>query len=193
MNMGIMPTKIELILEHSQQGVSNDILVSIEGVEELKRNVWIKGVKKAALHKHLGRNQHQDSRIKKAQELKTKTSANSDIKDTSSETKLRGRLLAIFQDDAKYEHVGQDTRSQDGKDDKDKQRKYVKISKLKTKSKDNDKGSRSKIRQHEGTSLQHNKDQRFKNSTTKQSQEVQGSKIQDLTSGIRRPHIREDC
>ncbi|GKE86047.1 hypothetical protein Tco_1559789 [Tanacetum coccineum] len=27
---------------------------------------------------------------------------------------------------------------------------------------------------------------------TKQSQEVQGSKIQDLTSGIRRPHIRGD-
>ncbi|GJS99247.1 hypothetical protein Tco_0820417 [Tanacetum coccineum] len=54
---------------------------------------------------------HQDSRIKKAQELKTKTSANSDIKDPSSETKLLGRLLASFQDDAKYEHVGQDTRS----------------------------------------------------------------------------------
>nr|GEW62086.1 uncharacterized mitochondrial protein AtMg00810-like [Tanacetum cinerariifolium] len=36
---------------------------------------------------------HQDSRIKKSQELKTKTSVNSDIKDPSSETKLRGRLL----------------------------------------------------------------------------------------------------
>ncbi|GJX26844.1 hypothetical protein Tco_0233140 [Tanacetum coccineum] len=57
----------------------------------------------------------------------------------------QGRLLASFQDDAKYEHVGQDTRSQDGKDDKDKQGKDLKISKLKTKSKDNDKGSRSKI------------------------------------------------
>ncbi|GJY49335.1 DNA helicase, partial [Tanacetum coccineum] len=56
---------------------------------------------------------HQDSRIKKAQELKTKTSANSDIKDKSSKTKLRGRLLESFQEDAKYEHVGQDTRSQD--------------------------------------------------------------------------------
>ncbi|GJU70826.1 hypothetical protein Tco_1262231 [Tanacetum coccineum] len=62
---------------------------------------------------------HQDSRIKKAQELKTKTSANSDIKDNSSETKLRGRLLESFQEDAKYEHVGQDTRSQGGKDDQD--------------------------------------------------------------------------
>ncbi|GKB78841.1 hypothetical protein Tco_0945736 [Tanacetum coccineum] len=49
---------------------------------------------------------HQDSRIKKAQELKTKTFANSDIKDPSLETKLQGRLLASFQDDAKYEHVG---------------------------------------------------------------------------------------
>ncbi|GJW08144.1 hypothetical protein Tco_1570567 [Tanacetum coccineum] len=60
---------------------------------------------------------HQDSRIKKAQELKIKTFANSDIKDNSLETKLRGRLLESFQGDAKYEHVGQDTRSQGGKDD----------------------------------------------------------------------------
>nr|GEV23728.1 reverse transcriptase domain-containing protein [Tanacetum cinerariifolium] len=47
---GIIPTKIELTLEQSQQGVSNDVLVSIEEVEELKRNVWIKGENKAALH-----------------------------------------------------------------------------------------------------------------------------------------------
>ncbi|GJT43816.1 hypothetical protein Tco_0952531 [Tanacetum coccineum] len=104
----------------------------------------------------------------------------------------QGRLLESFQKDAKYEHVGKDTRSQGGKDDQDKQGKDLEISKSKTKSKDNDKGSRSKITHHEGTSLQHNKDQRLKNSTTKQSQEVQGSKIQDLTSGIRRPHIRGD-
>ncbi|GJZ48954.1 hypothetical protein Tco_0603144 [Tanacetum coccineum] len=48
-NKGIMPTKIELTLEQSQQGVSNDVLVSIEGVEELKRDVWIKCENKAAL------------------------------------------------------------------------------------------------------------------------------------------------
>ncbi|GJX43833.1 hypothetical protein Tco_0260509 [Tanacetum coccineum] len=96
---------------------------------------------------------HQDPRIKKAQELKTKTSANSDIKDNSSETKLRGRLLESFQKDAKYEHVGQDTRSQGGKDNQDKQGKDLEILKSKTKSKDNDKGSRLKITQHEGTSL----------------------------------------
>ncbi|GKA23054.1 hypothetical protein Tco_0709016 [Tanacetum coccineum] len=63
---------------------------------------------------------HQDSRIKKAQELKTNTSANSDINDPSSEIKLRGRLLESFQIDAKYEHVGQDTRSQGGKEHKEK-------------------------------------------------------------------------
>ncbi|GKB59459.1 retrovirus-related pol polyprotein from transposon TNT 1-94 [Tanacetum coccineum] len=63
---------------------------------------------------------HQDSRIMKAQELKTKTSANSDIQDLPLRYQVyQGRLLASFQDDAKYEHVGQDTRSQGGKDDQD--------------------------------------------------------------------------
>ncbi|GKA74208.1 hypothetical protein Tco_0780510 [Tanacetum coccineum] len=63
---------------------------------------------------------HQDSRIKKAQELKTKTSANSDIKDLPLKYQVyQGRLLAIFQDDARYEHVGQDIKSQGGKDDQD--------------------------------------------------------------------------
>nr|GEY98874.1 hypothetical protein [Tanacetum cinerariifolium] len=83
---------------------------------------------------------HQDLRIKKAQELKTMTSVNFDIKHPSSKTKLRGRLLDSFQEDAKYEHVGQDTRSQDGKNYKDKQGKDLKILESKTKSKDNDKG-----------------------------------------------------
>ncbi|GJT22618.1 hypothetical protein Tco_0892555 [Tanacetum coccineum] len=77
----------------------------------------------------------------------------------SSETKLQGKFLASFQDDAKYEHVGQDTRSQGGKDDQDKQGKYLKISDVKTKSKDKDKGSRSKITKDEGIRLQQDKDQ----------------------------------
>ncbi|GKA71107.1 hypothetical protein Tco_0777246 [Tanacetum coccineum] len=48
---------------------------------------------------------HQDSIIKKAQELKTKTSANSDIQDLPLRYQVyQGRLLASFQDDAKYEH-----------------------------------------------------------------------------------------
>ncbi|GKA87095.1 hypothetical protein Tco_0808806 [Tanacetum coccineum] len=98
---------------------------------------------------------HQDSRIKKAQVLKTKTFANSYIQDLPLRYQVyQGRLLASFQDDAKYEHVGQDTRSQGGKDDQDKQGKDLKILEQKTKSNDNDKGSRSKITQYEGTSLQ---------------------------------------
>ncbi|GJU80809.1 retrovirus-related pol polyprotein from transposon TNT 1-94 [Tanacetum coccineum] len=39
---GKMQTKTELALEQTQQGVSDEILVSIKGVEELKRNVKIK-------------------------------------------------------------------------------------------------------------------------------------------------------
>ncbi|GJZ15606.1 RNA-directed DNA polymerase, eukaryota [Tanacetum coccineum] len=99
---------------------------------------------------------HQDSRIMKAQELKTKTSAQTLIYKIFLQRYqvYQGRLLASFQDDAKYEHVGQDTRLQGGKDDQDKQGKDLKILDIKTKSKDNDKGSRSKITKHEGTSLQ---------------------------------------
>ncbi|GKG27524.1 hypothetical protein Tco_0405851, partial [Tanacetum coccineum] len=72
-----------------------------------------------------------------------------------SDNDCQRRLLASFQDDAKYEHVGQDPRSQAGKDLKEKD---LKISKLKNKSKENEKGLRSKITQHEGISLQQDKD-----------------------------------
>ncbi|GJZ39567.1 retrovirus-related pol polyprotein from transposon TNT 1-94 [Tanacetum coccineum] len=51
---------------------------------------------------------HQDSRIMKAQELKTKTSAQTLIYKIFLQRYqvYQGRLLASFQDDAKYEHVG---------------------------------------------------------------------------------------
>ncbi|GJQ95030.1 hypothetical protein Tco_0006169 [Tanacetum coccineum] len=64
---------------------------------------------------------HQDSKIMKAQELKTKTSAQTLIYKIFLQRYqvYQGRLLASFQDDAKYEYVGQDTRSQGGKDDQD--------------------------------------------------------------------------
>ncbi|GKA07386.1 hypothetical protein Tco_0686610 [Tanacetum coccineum] len=57
---------------------------------------------------------HRDLRIMKAQELKIKTSAQTLIyKIFLQRYKVfQGRLLASFQDDAKYQHVGQDTRSQ---------------------------------------------------------------------------------
>nr|GEW63407.1 hypothetical protein [Tanacetum cinerariifolium] len=38
---GRMQTKIDLTPEQSQQGVSNDVFVSIKGVEELKRNIQV--------------------------------------------------------------------------------------------------------------------------------------------------------
>ncbi|GJT58019.1 hypothetical protein Tco_0993073 [Tanacetum coccineum] len=63
---------------------------------------------------------HQDSRIKKAQVLKTKTSANFDKQDLPLRYQVyQGRLLKSFQEDSKYEHVGRDTRSQGGKDYQD--------------------------------------------------------------------------
>ncbi|GKA31009.1 hypothetical protein Tco_0717314 [Tanacetum coccineum] len=64
---------------------------------------------------------HRDSRIMKAQELKTKTSAQTLIYKIFLQRYqvYQGRLLASFQDDTKDEHVGQDTRSQGGKDDQE--------------------------------------------------------------------------
>ncbi|GJT76150.1 proline-rich receptor-like protein kinase PERK9 [Tanacetum coccineum] len=46
---GKVPTKMELVLEQTQQGTSYELSVSAEGVEELKRKVKIKGEKKEAL------------------------------------------------------------------------------------------------------------------------------------------------
>ncbi|GKB88461.1 retrovirus-related pol polyprotein from transposon TNT 1-94 [Tanacetum coccineum] len=49
-NKAIMPTEMELTIERTQQSVSYEVSVSIEGVEERKINVRIKGEKKEALH-----------------------------------------------------------------------------------------------------------------------------------------------
>ncbi|GJY52244.1 RNA-directed DNA polymerase, eukaryota [Tanacetum coccineum] len=48
-NKGIVPTEMELVLEQTQQGISHEVSVSAEGVEDLKRKVKIKGKKKEAL------------------------------------------------------------------------------------------------------------------------------------------------
>ena len=45
-NEGKVPTEMELVLEQTQQGSSNEVSVSTEGVEELKRNEMRKGEKK---------------------------------------------------------------------------------------------------------------------------------------------------
>ncbi|GJS41905.1 hypothetical protein Tco_0566948 [Tanacetum coccineum] len=88
-NMLRMPTKIELTLEQSQQGVSNDVL---EHKMEDGDAIIPAGVE---FINHCAHAQ------------------------TTKYQVYQGRLLASFQDDAKYEHVGQDTRSQGGKDDQD--------------------------------------------------------------------------
>ncbi|GJY03249.1 hypothetical protein Tco_0361401 [Tanacetum coccineum] len=74
---------------------------------------------------------HQDSRIKKAQELKTKTSANSDIQDLPLRYQVyQRRLLAkLLIDDCKVmEHDGQDTMIARWQRRSKKQRKDLKIS-----------------------------------------------------------------
>ena len=43
---GKVPTEIEIELEQTQQGSSDEVSVSTEGVEELKRNEMRKGEKK---------------------------------------------------------------------------------------------------------------------------------------------------
>ncbi|GKA79852.1 hypothetical protein Tco_0786448 [Tanacetum coccineum] len=140
---GRMPTKIELTLEQSQQGVSNDVLndtytLSWKPCQGYSLNLPDHRIHKdgdgdasfqlesdSLPHAHAQTTKtyykHQDSRIMKAQELKTKTSAQTLIYKIFLQRYqvYQGRLLASFQDDAKYEHVGQDTRSQGGKDDQD--------------------------------------------------------------------------
>ncbi|GKA41964.1 hypothetical protein Tco_0734624 [Tanacetum coccineum] len=69
---------------------------------------------------------HQDLRIKKAQVHVTKDFCNYYFQDLPLKYQdyqgndCQGRLLTNFQDDAKYEHISQDTRSQGGKDLKEK-------------------------------------------------------------------------
>ncbi|GJU98687.1 hypothetical protein Tco_1327958 [Tanacetum coccineum] len=98
---------------------------------------------------------------------------------------IRVILFSIHNDDGNPSRtiIKQALRSQDGKDDQDIQGKDLKISEQKIKSKDNDKGSRSKITQLERTSLQQDKDQDKDSRTKRHSNlnKVQGSKNQDLS------------
>nr|GEW87463.1 hypothetical protein [Tanacetum cinerariifolium] len=103
----------------------------------------------------------------KAQDLKTKTFVNFNIKDNSLESKLLGRSLKSFQKDAKYKHVDQDTRSQDGKDDQDKQDKDLKISDSKTNRKTMIKAKDQRSHGMKEQAYNEDRDQDHKNSTTK--------------------------
>nr|GEV42546.1 uncharacterized mitochondrial protein AtMg00810-like [Tanacetum cinerariifolium] len=86
---------------------------------------------------------------------------NDEWKSFQSQHQIALRLLASFQDDAKYEHVGQDTRSQDGKDFKEK---ALKISELTSKSRLKTKNSgyqRSKITSMQKELQRNSQDTRF--------------------------------
>ncbi|GJV24286.1 hypothetical protein Tco_1376981 [Tanacetum coccineum] len=179
-----MPTEMELTLEQTQQGVSYEVSMEIL-LEPTSNKLMVERFDTSAgnhVKEILLKLSLPDHRIfKDGGEVFIQPPLS--LSKTLSKHSIR--VIRLF--------YSQDPRSQDGKDNKDKHGKDLKISEQKTKSKDNDKGSRSKITKREGTSLQHDKDQRFKNSTTKQSQQVQGRNIQDLTSGIQRSHIRGDC
>ncbi|GJU53011.1 hypothetical protein Tco_1226725 [Tanacetum coccineum] len=107
-NNVIMPTKIELTLEQSQQGVSNDVLDSYKD-RDGDTSFQLKSDSLPHAHTQATKiyYKHQDLRIKKAQELNSKTFANSDIQDLPyryqdyQDKDCQGRLLASFQDDAK--------------------------------------------------------------------------------------------
>nr|GEW40412.1 retrovirus-related Pol polyprotein from transposon TNT 1-94 [Tanacetum cinerariifolium] len=140
---GSTQIEMELDLEQTQQGSSHEISVSTEGVEELKRIVRIKGVKKEALHTTLGRNQinqcrynltpaeskfktpmldHQDKYMMKAQVHVSKSFAISGVQAIP----LRNHFCQIYQvvkhmlrrrllaSFQDHEHEGGDTRSQGG-------------------------------------------------------------------------------
>nr|GEX58612.1 uncharacterized mitochondrial protein AtMg00810-like [Tanacetum cinerariifolium] len=141
--LGEKLTEMELELEQTQQGSSHEVSVSTKGVEELKRIVRLKGVKKEALHTtlddgvttsfQLSQNSrpsmliHQDKYMIKAQVHVSKSSAISDVQPLPRRKHycqiyqmvkhmLRGRLLASFQD---LKHKGGDIRLQGGIKDND--------------------------------------------------------------------------
>nr|GEW58401.1 retrovirus-related Pol polyprotein from transposon TNT 1-94 [Tanacetum cinerariifolium] len=97
------------LLEHSLQitpGLDDDVAASFQRSRIHHHMLMLK------IQRHT---KHQES-----SNIKKKTFANSDKQDLPSKNQVyQGRLLASFQDDAKYEHVGQETRSQGGKDDQD--------------------------------------------------------------------------
>nr|GEU68074.1 hypothetical protein [Tanacetum cinerariifolium] len=110
--------KMEILLEPTSNklsvGTNDDVAASFQQSATHYHMFMLK------LQRHTISIKYQVSSIKKAQDLKTKTSANSDIQDLPIRYQVyQERLLASLQEDAKYEYVGQDIRSQGGKDDED--------------------------------------------------------------------------
>nr|GEV17551.1 hypothetical protein [Tanacetum cinerariifolium] len=110
---GRMPTKIELTLEQSQQGVSNDVLVSIKGVEELKRNVWIKGENKEALQTLLSRNQRRTPMPAEASGPAESPSLDAELALIDSETESDDKVPKINTGDQDEDQAGPNLGIQD--------------------------------------------------------------------------------
>ncbi|GJY49406.1 hypothetical protein Tco_0439362 [Tanacetum coccineum] len=108
-----MQPKTKLTLEQTQQGVSEEVLVSIEVVEELKRNVKINGEKKEALLTLRQKLEHQsDTKV---------LTMTMEILSEPTSNKLCDRGNNFRKDETiKYEHVGPKvTSTQDGKRSQD--------------------------------------------------------------------------
>ncbi|GJZ21068.1 hypothetical protein Tco_0558107 [Tanacetum coccineum] len=92
---GIMPTKVELTLEQSQQGVSNDVLVLTTVLQPHSSRVGFITTCSYLSFKDI----YLASRFKnqESSSIKDKDFRNSDIKDLQSQTKKcsPGRLLAL--------------------------------------------------------------------------------------------------
>ncbi|GJY94624.1 hypothetical protein Tco_0510985 [Tanacetum coccineum] len=113
----VLTMKMEILLEPA----SNKLLIHKDGDGDALFQLKLDSLPHAHAQTTKTYYKHRDSRIMKAQELKTKTSAQTLIYKIFLQRYqvYQRRLLASFQDDAKYEHVGQDIRSQGGKDDQD--------------------------------------------------------------------------
>ncbi|GKC49459.1 hypothetical protein Tco_1072204 [Tanacetum coccineum] len=109
-----METKTKLTLEQTQQGVSDEVLVSIEGVEELKRKVKIKGEKKEAL---LTLRQEPGTMEILPEPTSNKLCGSEEVLKLKN---FKEDGYSGFQDKEKYEHVGPKvTSSQEGKRSQD--------------------------------------------------------------------------
>nr|GFA87312.1 hypothetical protein [Tanacetum cinerariifolium] len=108
---GRMSTKIELTLKQSQQGASIDVLAHSSQVGFITTCLCSndKDILSIKIQESRKLN-HKDKVFRKL--CHTRYSSRFQV--------YQGRLLTSFQDDAKCEHDGQDTRSQGGKDDHDK-------------------------------------------------------------------------
>ncbi|GJZ12350.1 hypothetical protein Tco_0547580 [Tanacetum coccineum] len=139
-----VPTEMELVLEQTQQGTSYEVLVSTEGVEELKRKVKIKGEKKEALltlrqkpdYMHFYQLYHSElvgienvAVCSSLLSLKPKRTIDDEVLKLKN---IKKDGYTRFQHQEQYEHVGPEvTRSQEGKRSQDDDKRLCLVDDLK--------------------------------------------------------------